>query len=56
MKIAIHNAQFSYHIGGTERLIYDQIKNLLNYSDVELILVTTKTKFKSPFWWYSSSF
>ncbi len=49
MKIAVHNAQFSYHIGGAERLIYDQIQNLLNYPNVELTLITTKTSFKSPF-------
>lgn len=49
MKIAIHNAQFSYHIGGTERLIYDQIKNLLSYTNIELTLITANTRFESPF-------
>ena len=47
MKVTIHNAQFSHHIGGTERLIYEQIKNLLDYKDVQITLVTTKTKNKS---------
>ncbi len=49
MKIAIHNAQFSYHLGGTERLIYDQIRHLINYHGVKLTLITSKTKFKSRF-------
>lgn len=50
MDITIHNAQFSYHIGGTERLIYEQIKNLINYEDIKITLVTAQTKNKSPFY------
>ena len=46
-KIAIHNAQISHYTGGTERLIFEQIKNLLNYSNLLISLVTTKTKYKS---------
>jgi len=44
MNIAIHNSQFSYHIGGTERLIYYQIKGLLNFSDMSITLITSKTQ------------
>ena len=47
MEIAIHNAQFSYHIGGTERLIFEQIKHLLKYPDVKITLITSKIKVKS---------
>ncbi len=44
MKIAIHNAQFSYYLGGTERAIYMQIKNLLKISkDIEITLLTRRT-------------
>lgn len=43
MRIAIHNAQMSYHLGGTERLIYNQIVNLLKFPDVCIHLVTSKT-------------
>ncbi len=46
-KIAIHNAQISHYTGGTERLIFEQIKNLLNYPDFFISLVTTKTNYKS---------
>ncbi len=46
-KIAIHNAQISHYTGGTERLIFEQIKNLLNYPDFFINLVTTKTNYKS---------
>lgn len=49
MKIAIHNAQMSYHIGGTERLIYYQIVHLLNLP-IEICLITSKTKNPSPFY------
>ena len=44
MDIAIHNSQFSYHIGGTERLIYYQIKNLIEFKDVRITLITSKNK------------
>ena len=44
MKIAIHNAQFSNHIGGTERLIYYQIKNLLRIEDLKITLITKKVR------------
>ena len=49
MKIAIHNAQFSSHVGGTERLIYYQIKNLLNIPGVKITLITKKTNNPSIF-------
>lgn len=43
MKIAIHNAQFSYHLGGTERAIYMQIKNLLEIDkNIDITLLTRK--------------
>lgn len=44
MKIAIHNAQFSTHVGGTERLISTQIKGLLEQSELNITLITMKTK------------
>ncbi|MFC1682109.1 glycosyltransferase family 4 protein [Nanoarchaeota archaeon] len=50
MKIAIHNAQISYHIGGTERLIFSQIMNLLKFPNVEIHLITSKTKNPSSFY------
>ena len=49
MKIAIHNAQFSYHVGGTERLVFDQCRALLRHHGVELTIVSAKTISKSPF-------
>ncbi|MBU2638965.1 MAG: glycosyltransferase family 4 protein [Nanoarchaeota archaeon] len=49
MKIAIHNAQFSYHVGGTERLIFDQCRALLCYPDIKLTVVSAKTRSKSLF-------
>ena len=49
MKIAIHNSQFSEFIGGTERLIYYQIKELLKKENVSITLITSKTKNASPF-------
>jgi glycosyltransferase involved in cell wall biosynthesis len=44
MRIAIHNAQISHYMGGTERLINEQIKGLIKYPDVDLTLITSKTK------------
>ncbi len=44
MKIAIHNAQISYHTGGTERLIYEQVKNLLKFPELKISVITTKTQ------------
>ncbi|MFA5061309.1 MAG: glycosyltransferase family 4 protein [Candidatus Pacearchaeota archaeon] len=48
MKIAIHNAQISHYLGGTERAIYLEIKNLLKIDpDLEITLLTTKTENES---------
>lgn len=43
MDLAIHNAQFSNHLGGTERLIYYQIKELLEKESIKITLITKKT-------------
>ena len=43
LNIAIHNAQISHYTGGTERLIGEQLKNLLDYPNLSITLVTTKT-------------
>jgi glycosyltransferase involved in cell wall biosynthesis len=50
MKLAVHNAQLSHYMGGTERLIYNHLRNLLNYPDVEITVVTSKTKKPSEFY------
>ena len=48
MKIAIHNAQFSYYLGGTERAIYTQIKNLLKIDkNIDITLLTRKVNEES---------
>ena len=44
MKLAIPNAQLSYHLGGTERLISQQINGLVGYPEVDLTLITSITK------------
>lgn len=50
MKIAIHNAQFSYYIGGTERAICTQIKNLLQIDkELKITIVTRNTNQESIF-------
>ena len=50
MKIAIHNAQFSYHLGGTERAMYTQLKNLLQIDkEIDITLLTSKTSKESIF-------
>src|SRR4030042_5760364 len=50
MKIAVHNAQFSYHLGGTERAIYTQLKNLLQIDkEMDITLLTSKTRKESVF-------
>ena len=49
MNIAIHNCQFSNHLGGTERLISYQIKELLNIKEVKLTLITKKVRNPSFF-------